>query len=80
MLYIGYTNGKLAVMFPAFEPGTNHYGGYNRLYSLENNTNLELGAWTGVPDYTNIPGMDQTVSYTNTVNPQSFFRARVRLE
>ncbi len=80
MLTICYTNGKLAVMFPALEPGTNHYGGYDRLYSLENNTNLTLGLWTGIPNYTNIPGADQTVSYTNTINPRSFFRAKVKLQ
>ncbi len=80
MLTICYTNGKLAVMFPALEPGTNHYGGYDRYYSLENSTDLTLGLWSGVPAYTNIPGMDQTVSYTNTINPQSFFRAKVKLQ
>jgi len=39
------------------------------VYSLMTSTNLRDGLeWTGVPDYTNLPGIDGTMSYTGVID------------
>src|SRR5258707_7714357 len=61
-------------------PYTTLFRSYSRFYSLEQLESLMLTNWSGVPDYTSIPGTNQLVRYlvppdTNT----PFFRGRVWL-
>jgi len=48
-----------------------------RTYNLMRSTNLpDSSGWTGVPDYTNLPGTEGTMSYTGTIDhiPAKFYR------
>jgi hypothetical protein len=70
------------VSFLARQAAGAGYEGRTRFYSLESTTNLALGAWTPVANYTGIPAANQSVNYvatTSTIQP-IFFRGRVRLE
>ena len=52
------------------------------VYSLLTNSNLIDGAnWTGVPGFTNLPGVDDTMSYTGTLSDVStkFYRVNESL-
>ena len=56
------------------------YEGRIRYYTLQSSTNLHAGDWATVPNYTNLLGANQTITYlipTNLV--PIFFRARVTL-
>jgi hypothetical protein len=48
----------------------------NHTYSLMSNTNLNNGIWDGIPGYTNLPGINGTMSYTGTIDSTStkFYR------
>ena len=53
-----------------------------RRYSLESTTNLSLGPWVPVPNYTNIPATDQSVSYVvpAPLVQTRFYRGQVFLD
>jgi hypothetical protein len=54
------------VLIEFFGVDASAYGGsYERYYSLENATNL-AGGWSGVSDYTNLPGEDSVIVYSNS--------------
>ena len=56
------------------------YEGYDRIYTLESTTNLTLGNWRGVPNYTNLLGNNSTVSYTSSESDaHTFYRCRLLL-
>lgn len=56
------------------------YAGYDRIYTLESTTNLTLGNWRGVPNYTNLLGNNSTVTYvSNEPDAQTFYRCRLQL-
>ncbi len=56
------------------------YTGYDRIYTLESTTNLALGNWRGVPNYTNVLGNNTTVSYLSSeADAQTFYRCRAQL-
>ena len=61
---VNLSNGAALVEFFGVD-ASGYGGGYQRYYSLENATNLE-GGWSGVPDYTNLPGEDRMIVYSNS--------------
>jgi hypothetical protein len=71
-----------AISFFARRAAGQGYQGRTRYYALESTTNLTLGTWVPVAQYTNILGADQAVVYTapSPTVQSSFFRGRVRLD
>jgi hypothetical protein len=61
------------------DPG---YNGLNRYYNLEATTNATNGNWSPLPGYSNIQGVDQTVTLsTNTsLGPKWFYRLKAWLQ
>jgi hypothetical protein len=57
-------------------PGISWFGLPGRSYSLQYRTNLLSGAWTGVPNFTNLVGAGSTLVFTNTVSgdPRGYYR------
>jgi hypothetical protein len=56
------------------------YAGVDRIYTLESTTNLVLGNWRGVPNYTNVLGNNTTITYlSNESDVQTFYRCRLQL-
>ena len=54
--------------------------GLQRYYAIESCTNLANPVWLGVNGFTNIPGLGQIVTLTNTLpGSTTFFRGRVWL-
>ena len=52
-----------------------------RLFTLEHTNSLSSGSWIPVsPDYEDIMGTDQTVTYSCPLSSCTFYRIRVRLE
>ena len=74
------SGGDRVVSFFAVEATGSSYAGLTRLYSLESLTNLLDGSWTGVAGYTNLPGNNRWIRYTNQAPHPSFFRGKVWLE
>jgi hypothetical protein len=69
-----------AVSFFAVTAEGPGYAAMDRIYALESNTNLVLGAWRGVPNYTNVLGNNTTITYlSNEPDAQTFYRCRVEL-
>ena len=54
------------------------YGGMQRYYDLDYNTNL-FSPWTPVDTYTNILGNCATIIHTNTTDSNAFYRVRTGL-
>jgi len=78
---IGLSNDEVRVSFPAVQAATNYHSGYSRFYGVERSSNLLSGpAWAGIPSYTNIPGVDGTVVYTNAAPTGFFYRGKVWLK
>lgn len=70
---------KLVSFFAVTAAGSG-YAGYDRIYTLESTTNLTVGNWRGVPNYTNLLGNNSTISYVaNEPNAQTFYRCRLQL-
>lgn len=70
---------KLVSFFAVTAAGAG-YAGYDRIYTLESTTNLSLGNWRGVPNYTNVLGNNTTITYvSNEPDPQTFYRCRLQL-
>lgn len=70
---------KLVSFFAVTAAGAG-YAGYDRIYTLESTTNLALGGWRGVPNYTNLIGNNTTITYvSNEPNPRTFYRCRLEL-
>lgn len=70
---------KLVSFFAVTAAGAG-YAGHDRIYTLESTTNLALGNWRGVPNYTNVLGNNTTISYvSNEPDPQTFYRCRLQL-
>lgn len=58
-----------------------HYARKQRLYTFESAPHLPDGAWAPVPGYTNHPGADALISFTNQAGASvKSFRAGARLE
>jgi hypothetical protein len=81
-LAIDSTNGLIEVQFPAVGTDTNYFLGFTRHYKIEQSTNLLLtNGWSGIQNYTNIPGADQMAVYTNgTPDSTRFYRAKAWLK
>jgi len=79
-LNIAPGNGEELVILPTVAT-TAPQEGLNRYYSIESCTNLSIpNLWQPIPGWTNIPGMNQTIIYTNmTGGSNLFFRCRVWL-
>lgn len=58
------------------------YTGLTRLYDVETTTNLaNPTSWTGLPDYTNILGNNQTITVTQPISGSTcFYRLKVRVQ
>ncbi len=70
---------KLVSFFAVTAAGAG-YAGYDRIYTLESTTNLLIGNWRGVPNYTNLLGNNSTVTYvSNEPDAQTFYRCRLQL-
>ncbi len=70
---------KLISFFAVTAAGAG-YAGYDRIYTLESTTNLLIGNWRGVPNYTNLLGNNSTVTYvSNEPDAQTFYRCRLQL-
>ena len=75
---VSSTGGRSVVSFPTI-PTTPQYQ-LQRYYTLESSSSLNPASWQSVPSLTNIMGVGQVVSYTNSgANPNAFYRARVWL-
>ena len=54
--------------------------GVQRIYSVESCTNLIVGFWQPIPNWTNIQALGQTVTYTNVTGAGNlFFRGKSKL-
>lgn len=75
---IGQGNGKTVVWVPTIVP-TSQEG--NRLYTIENTTNLLTGPWAAILACTDVPAtIGPQVTYTNQATlSNQFYRATVRL-
>ena len=62
-LNIGLTNHQKEVSFRALKAEGPGYEGMTRVYSLEANPTLAAGSWSGVPNFVDITGNNQTVHY-----------------
>jgi alpha-tubulin suppressor-like RCC1 family protein len=72
------SNGVEVVSFPTIATSAQY--GLQRYYAVQAATNLAAPLWQGVPGLTNIPGLGQTVVWTNSLSgPQAFLRGRVWL-
>ena len=75
--------GDVEVAFLALRAEGPGYEGVTRRYSLLSSTNIASGLWSGVPNFTNLPGNNQSVGYrsqSSGTNRPLFFRGTVRLE
>jgi hypothetical protein len=79
---IHLNDSQAVVSFDTIEATAEHYPGKSRRYDLEFTTNLAPAAWSGVPGFADLPGVNNTVSHTNPVSGQvpTFYRARVHLQ
>jgi hypothetical protein len=78
-LSITFSNGQWVVCFPALEAIGTGYSGLERRYDLENRTNLMLGDWMPIIDYTNMLGAGDEVVHTNDTPQRIYYRSRARL-
>jgi len=78
---ITMSNGNPVVMLQTVGAGA-EYDGQSRRYSLSSASNLVTDGWVGVGGFTNIPGTNQTVIYTNATpsNIPAFFKGGVWME
>jgi len=65
--------GRQAVVSYDTIPAGAEYDGKSRYYSLESRTNMLLNSWTGVAGWTNIPGLGQTIIFTNRSGDRMFY-------
>ena len=82
-LTIVHTAGEIGVAFLALRAEGPGYEGVTRRYSLLSSTNIASGLWSGVPNFTNLPGNNQNIGYRFQIsgtNRPLFFRGAVRLE
>jgi hypothetical protein len=70
--------------FTAREASSNAgYSGLNRYYNLESTTNLaDASSWVCLPGYSNIMGINQTVTFSTNVSLTTkwFYRLRAWLQ
>ncbi|MBN1669827.1 MAG: lamin tail domain-containing protein [Kiritimatiellae bacterium] len=76
------SGGETRISLPMREATGSGYDGFNRYYTLEWRGALELdGVWAGVPGFTNRPGADGTVVFTNSSPGASeYYRGKVWLD
>ncbi|MFC1451792.1 lamin tail domain-containing protein, partial [Verrucomicrobiota bacterium] len=80
-LWIDVSNGTPRVRLFGRESSGPHYAGRSRRYALDRRQDLGPGDWSPVPDFTNIPGLNQWITYTNLAGDmQMYYRGKVRLE
>ena len=79
-LGVALSGGQAVIFFTALRAEGPGYAGLTRYYDLEASSDLNVGAWEGVPGFTNIVGTNQVVSYP--VPPDAvggFYRTRIQL-
>lgn len=80
-LSIVQTGGVVVVSFPTVSNACLSEEGHEYLYDLEWRTNLLLGAWQGLPGFTNIVGDNRVKSLTNAASATAtFYRVKARVE
>lgn len=71
------------VSFLARQASGTGFNGYSRHYGLQMSTNIGLGQWSDVPNYTDVVGNNSVITYQDAI-PETpvtrFFRARVWLQ
>ena len=75
--------GQIEVAFVALRAEGPGYEGVTRFYSLQSNTNIASGLWSGLASFTNLAGNNQAVRYQSPVsgtNRPVFYRGAVRLQ
>lgn len=69
------------ITFAALRAEGAGYEGLNRYYSLEFSTNAGISEWLGVPNFTNLVGNNQTITYEAPFSAAPvFYRGVVRLQ
>ncbi len=63
----------------SFQATGTGYTGLECRYDLENRTNLLLGNWVPIIDYTNLVGDNSEVVHTNATPQRIYYRSRARL-
>jgi hypothetical protein len=80
-LSVARRDGAAIISFPTINDACLNEEGHQYLYNLEWRTNLLLGAWQGVPGFTNIIGNNGVKTLTNTASAGAmFYRVMVRVE
>ncbi len=80
-LHLTQTNQQKRVSFLARRAEGPGYTGMTRLYTLETRATLAAGSWSGVLNYVDIAGADQTVEYVTTdMSGSAFFRGKIVLQ
>jgi hypothetical protein len=80
-LQILATSGQKHVSFRALRAEGPGYEGMTRRYSLESRTTPIGGNWTGLTNFTDIPGNNQVVDYvTSGPGASAFFRGSISLQ
>ncbi|MBN1669828.1 MAG: lamin tail domain-containing protein [Kiritimatiellae bacterium] len=76
------SGGETRISLPMREATGSGYEGFNRYYTLEWRGALEVdGVWAGVPGFTNRPGTDGTVVFTNSSPGVSeYYRGKVWMD
>jgi hypothetical protein len=74
----GFTN---RISFPEHAANPNFCGSLTRYYDVQIRTNLDSGAWAGLPSYTNLVGAEQIMVLTNTTSGavSRYYRVKVEL-
>jgi formylglycine-generating enzyme required for sulfatase activity len=73
--------GQIVVRLPSVQANGSDYAGKTRCYDIEQRTNLLIGSWQPVSNYTNIPGDGTMIACTNLIqDPAKFYRVKVRLQ
>jgi hypothetical protein len=81
-VYVSRSNGLITVSFLARETETALYGDLQRYYTIETTAGLRTPAWSALEQHTDIHGLGQQVTYTNSLSDKHscFYRVKVRLE
>jgi len=80
-LSVALSNSQKRVSFVAVRAEGPGYEGMTRLYTLESSPNFAAASWTGVANYTDLPGNNQTVLYqTAGLGAPDFFRGKILLQ
>ncbi len=73
--------GKVRVSFTGRVANTNTCGALKRHYALETRPRLDIGTWTGLRGYTDLPAADRVFAVTNAVGTgRAYYRVKAWLK